>query len=73
MLLLPRLVLRLWAEREGPFEAAFTLARPGKQPQRVRVTATVLSRHKGTPRLKPQVQLEGWSAETDTTDWSGFD
>ena len=77
------LVLRLWAEHEGPFEATFTLGLPCDQPgqpqqqhqrqqQLVRVTATVLARHKGTPRLKPHVHLEGWSAETDVSDWGGL-
>ena len=39
------------------------------------VTATVLSRKKGTPGLKPHVHLLGFSADTDTeaaSDWQGF-
>ena len=41
----------------------------------VRVTATVFSRKKGTPGLRPHVRCLGFSADTDTegaSDWQGF-
>lgn len=123
-----RLVLRLWADREGPFESAFTLVLPphGQQvrpapvggswcrgrwplhaawalrsmqalrrapPLRwsihpltltppcspaqveVHVSATVLSRQKGKPALRPHVHCVGQATDTDTeaaSDWAGF-
>lgn len=40
------------------------------------VTATVFSRNKGTPGLRPHVRCLGFSADADTeaaSDWQGFD
>lgn len=60
------LVLHLAAERPGPFDARLSLLFPGQeQAQEVHVTATVISRHKGTPGLRPDVRCLGFSAETD--------
>ena len=42
----------------------------------VHVSATVFSRKKGTPGLKPHVRCLGFSADTDTeaaSDWHGFE
>ena len=42
----------------------------------VHVTATVFSRKKGHPALKPHVRCVGFAADTDTeaaSDWQGFE
>jgi len=42
----------------------------------VHVTATVFSRKKGHPTLKPHVRCVGFAADTDTeaaSDWQGFE
>lgn len=55
--------------------------RPDRLPARwlqveVHVTATVFSRKKGHPALKPRVRCVGFAADTDTeaaSDWQGFE
>lgn len=73
----PRVALRLWADREGPFDATFSLVLPPEgQEVEVHVTATVFSRKKGHPALKPHVRCVGFAADTDTeaaSDWQGFE
>lgn len=61
------LTLRLLADAEGPFSTAFYLDFPGRpEPVAVHVTATVMSRRKGTPGLKDSVRCAGFTPETDT-------
>lgn len=61
------LTLRLSADAEGPFRTAFHLDFPGQpDPVAVHVTATVMSRRKGTPGLKESVRCVGFTTDTDT-------
>lgn len=73
----PRVALRLWADREGPFDTTFTLVLPPDgQEVEVHVTATVFPAKKGHPTLKPHVRCVGFATDTDTeapSDWQGFE
>lgn len=50
-------------------------APPARAQVEVAVSATVLSRKKGKPALRPHVRCVGQAADTDTeaaSDWAGF-
>jgi hypothetical protein len=59
------LALQFTADAAGPFASSFQLLEQGREVT-VTVTATVIPRHKGTPRQRPHVRfLGGAVADTD--------